>query len=784
MTMTMGRTTRAAILAGAVVGGWAAAAPAQTGLVEPRLVEARRIWDAAPHNAFTDLVRFKDRWYCVFREGQGHVSPDGALRVIVSDDGERWESAALITSPDSDLRDAKISVTPDGRLMLCGAEALHDKSRKSHQTLAWFSADGVHWSERQEIGDPDIWLWRVSWHQGRGLGIGYAVGSGPRSVRLYATDDGVRFEPVVDRLIADNYPNETSIVFDGPRALCLLRRDGEANTGLFGTAEPPYTDWDWKDLGVRIGGPHMIRLDDGRLVAAVRLYDGGARTSLCWIDPAAATLTEFLRLPSGGDTSYAGLAMHDGLLWVSYYSSHEGKTSIYLAKVALPPAPLDLGSRRELFVDDVLIDRSSGWRRVLQRPRPQEVALVCDAPWEGNTSAYYTIFADDDRFRMYYRGSHWDAATKAPAHPEVTCYAESRDGITWTKPILGLHEFAGSKENNIVWAGDSTHNFTPFKDTRPDCPPEARYKALAGSAIRWQGEGLIAFASPDGIHWSRWRQEPVITDGDFDSQNLAFWDSERGEYLAYVRKFRDGRIRDIMVASSPDFLHWTEPRSLDYGDAPEEQLYTNAIQPYANAPHLLVGFPTRFQPASEQVEPIFMVSRDGRRFLRYPEALIPIDAPEDRDGNRSNYMTSGMVMTPSRPGEISVYATEAYYAGPGSRVRRFTFRTDGFVALHADAAEAEFVTHPLTFTGDRLHVNVAAGDGPGLRVELQDEAGEPLPGFTLEECRPLVGDGLDAVVSWASAARLGDLAGRPVRLRFVGRDVDLFAIRFAAAGSP
>ena len=70
------------------------------------LVETRKIWDQAPHNAFTDLVRFRDEWFCVFREGKGHVSPDGSLRVITSRDGKAWESAALIQSPTSDLRDA------------------------------------------------------------------------------------------------------------------------------------------------------------------------------------------------------------------------------------------------------------------------------------------------------------------------------------------------------------------------------------------------------------------------------------------------------------------------------------------------------------------------------------------------------------------------------------------------------------------------------------------------------------------------------------------------------
>lgn len=297
-----------------------------------KLIEVRKIWDKAPHNAFTDLVRFKDRWFCVFREGKAHVSPDGALRVITSADGEKWESAARIASPNSDLRDAKITATPNGQLMLCGAEALHDKSKHTHRSLVWFSKDGRTWSDKHEIGDPNFWLWRVTWHKGKVYGIGYSCEK-DRSIRLYSSKDGKRFDPLVDRLFDVGYPNETSIVFDGDTAYCLLRRDAGPKTGLLGVSQPHYTKWEWKDLGVRLGGPHMLLLPDGRFVAAVRLYDGGARTSLCWIDPRTGKLTESLKLPSGGDTSYAGLVLHDGLIWVSYYSSHEGKTAIYLAKV-------------------------------------------------------------------------------------------------------------------------------------------------------------------------------------------------------------------------------------------------------------------------------------------------------------------------------------------------------------------------------------------------------------------------------------------------------------------
>ena len=302
---------------------------------DAQLVEVRKIWDRAPHNAFTDLVRFKDRWFCVFREGQAHVSADGALRIITSKNGRDWTSTALIKRAEGDLRDAKIAVTPDHRLMLSGAAALHQPAGLRHQTLAWFSKDGRHWSDPVRIGDPNVWLWRVTWHKQAAYGIGYGTAA-EKFVRLYLSRDGRQFDALVPNLFDEGQPNEASMLFQPDEtALCLLRRDGNPASAKLGIARPPYTNWQWKDLAVKIGGPHLIRLPDGRIVAAIRLYDGGARTSLAWLDADAGKLTEFLRLPSGGDTSYAGLVWHAGLLWTSYYSSHEGKTSIYLAKVKI-----------------------------------------------------------------------------------------------------------------------------------------------------------------------------------------------------------------------------------------------------------------------------------------------------------------------------------------------------------------------------------------------------------------------------------------------------------------
>lgn len=299
------------------------------------VVDAKRIWDHAPHNAFTDLIRFRDTWFCVFREGKAHVSPDGALRVLQSKDGLEWKSAALVTSDTSDLRDAKISVTPDNRLMLAGAEAFNENGRKQHQSLVWFSDDGVQWSKQQEVADRNYWLWRITWHKGKAYGFGYGCSSAPRSLRFYESSNGASFKTLIPKVKGlGTYPNETSMLFlPDDSAYCLLRQDGVPKDGLIGKAKPPYTDWTWKSLGMRIGGPDMIRLPDGRFIAVVRLYDSPVRTSVCWLDPEAGTLKEAVALPSGGDTSYAGLVWHNDMLWISYYSSHEGKTGIYLARI-------------------------------------------------------------------------------------------------------------------------------------------------------------------------------------------------------------------------------------------------------------------------------------------------------------------------------------------------------------------------------------------------------------------------------------------------------------------
>ena len=450
----------------------------------------------------------------------------------------------------------------------------------------------------------------------------------------------------------------------------------------------------------------------------------------------------------------------------------------FISYLQLPAEILDIGSSRELFIDDFMIDKLTGdAQQQIHLPEPKEVVLTTDAPWEGNTCAYYTIFKDEDLFRMYYRGSHFEKKTKKSS-PQVTCYAESKDGIHWTKPKLGLFESHGTKDNNIVWNGIGSHDFIAFKDTNPNCPPEARYKGM-GRGHPKAKRGLYVFSSPDGIRWSLIKKEPVITKGYFDSQNLAFWDTHTQQYRDYHRTFVKG-VRAIMTGTSPDYVNWTDPVLLKYQEnIPRQHLYTNAILPYERAPHLLLGFPTRYLPKQGQrVEPTLMISRDGLNFHRWLDPIIPETAPKDRSGNRSNYMAWGLVEIPGRPNHLSCYASEAYYTGPDSRLRRFEYRKDGFVSIQVDSSEGELLTKPFRFDGSILEINFTTQKAGNLRIEITDETGKPIKGFSQEECTPLQGDNIAQIVSWKSGKNLCSLSGKPIRLKVSLKNANLYSFKF------
>jgi hypothetical protein len=492
-------------------------------------------------------------------------------------------------------------------------------------------------------------------------------------------------------------------------------------------------------------------------------------------------------------------------------------------------APIAIGSRRELFVDGLLIDRLTGGAELrLHHPVPREIALVHDAPWEGSGSGYHSVFQDGKLYRMYYKAWHLEVkasgTVKMDTHPLYCCYAESDNGLHWRKPDLGLFEFRGSKKNNITMAPGRIGRANPdpghpavFLDENPACPPDARYKAVIHSS---EPNGLLAFKSADGLRWTPMSETPVITAGAFDSQNLAFWDRARGEYRAYWRYFADGAaggggespagLRAIRTAASPDFLKWGPHEDLRYVDSPPEQLYTSQVKAYHRAPHILIGFPTRYiergwsdsmraLPDPEHrrwraqaslrygvalTEGLLMAGRDGVLFKRWNDAFLRPGIEREGTWNYGQqYIAWHLVETRSSlegaPAELSLYASESYWTGTSSALRRYTLRLDGFVSANAPMSGGELLTRPLTFSGRELLINFSTSAAGGLQVEIQDAAGKPFPGFALADCPPVFGDAIERQVTWRSWSNVSRLAGRPVRLRFALRDADLYAFRFA-----
>jgi hypothetical protein len=279
----------------------------------------RKIWDAAPHNAFTDLAYWNGEFVCAFREGRSHVSTDGKIRVLSSADGEVWKPAALIALAGYDLRDAGLSIAPDSRLMLIGGAAprKQDNQTAPTGTFVAFSSDGRQWTEPKIVVEPGRWLWRATWHGGRAHGVAYAAPDGRPFTTLLATDNGTEFRPLVPQMFGEGYPTEAVVRFgDHEIAYCLQRRDGQSpnNTAFLGVSAAPYTEWQWHDLQIYFGGPNFIQIPSGKWIAAGRiLKEGAAATALAVLDVEQKTLRPILSLPSGGDTSYPGLVWHDGV---------------------------------------------------------------------------------------------------------------------------------------------------------------------------------------------------------------------------------------------------------------------------------------------------------------------------------------------------------------------------------------------------------------------------------------------------------------------------------------
>jgi hypothetical protein len=445
---------------------------------------------------------------------------------------------------------------------------------------------------------------------------------------------------------------------------------------------------------------------------------------------------------------------------------------------------LHIGSRRELFVDRLLVGDLQN--ATLKLHTPQLMLPISPPRPNGH---YATVLKADDKFQFYYRGdtkpgNHWKKGWEQYHDGEVTLYAESPDAIHWTTPRLGIYpDHPTFPAGNVVLMNEFlvNHNFTPFIDTRPGVPADERYKALGGLAYQPRPEfltvrerrgpgGLKAFASADGIHWRKLRDEPVVPEEwgkYFDSQNYAFWSDAEQCYVCYFRRFINGH-RGIARTTSKDFLTWTPFVEME-ANLPNEHLYTPCTQPYFRAPHIYLALPTRFMAnRGAATDILFMSTRGGSRFDReFTQSFIRPGIGAAGWANRANYAAIGIHQT--GPAELSLFLTGG---------RRYTLRMDGFVSVNAPLSGGELVTRTFEFAGKQLEINYSTSAAGQVLVEIQDDTGKPIPGFTLADCTPVYGDHIARIVEWKNGSDVSSLAGKPVKLKFVMSDADLFAVKF------
>lgn len=313
----------------------------------PLLLSITKIWDRGEHQGLTDLLQFKNKMWITFRQADTHYAGmDGFIRILSSANGVVWDLTTTLKLDGWDLRDPKLSIMPNGKLMLLAGASkyLSDKTRIDHCSLVAFSDDGEHFSSFYTLPLGDEWLWKLTWHQGVGYGVTYYWTNpqdrkAPWRTSLYQTLDGLNYEKITDFLIP-GHPNETTIRFllDGTM-VALVRRDGKGERNAWiGTSVSPYEDWIWNETNYHIGGPDFIVFNDDDMIAggrclAITPYGWFAKTALWRMS--TNSLYPLLFLPTSGDTSYPGLLYEAPFLWMSYYSSHEGKSCIYLAKFHL-----------------------------------------------------------------------------------------------------------------------------------------------------------------------------------------------------------------------------------------------------------------------------------------------------------------------------------------------------------------------------------------------------------------------------------------------------------------
>ena len=428
----------------------------------------------------------------------------------------------------------------------------------------------------------------------------------------------------------------------------------------------------------------------------------------------------------------------------------------------------------------------------LHPPRPAEIVLGMEREWEGGASFVYSNLVQPrsgpfaGKLLLYYRGS--PKVEKSDFDDgQVNCLAVSEDGVHFSRPSLGMIDYQGIRENNAVFSGNLAHNFSPFYDENPDCPPEERFKAVCGH----YNTGLFLFVSADGIRWEKKQEAPIVTDGCFDSLNVLFYDTHSRCYRCYFRYFDNGEsapqnlfnggVRAIASVSSPDLVHWSAPAKNRYRtDLPQEQFYTNATVPCPGAEQLLLAFPMRFLPERKKwpdyPEPgvsdsVLITSRDGIHWDRTFEEPWIAPSLDPKCWTQRNYVTArGIFATQT---EMSFYVTE-HYMWEDCHIRRYTLPRHRFASLHAGRRGGTALTTPFLLTGRGLSVNYATSAAGSLSLWIADREGNPISGYGPEDCGEIFGNQLELPLLWRGRD-LSALAGQEIRLGINLTDADLYA---------
>lgn len=464
----------------------------------------------------------------------------------------------------------------------------------------------------------------------------------------------------------------------------------------------------------------------------------------------------------------------------------------------------EIGDGHELFLDNYRIEEMADVDRVVHPGvKDAKPLIVADKPWE--KTVYYSSVVKptaDGPYQLFYTCFN----DVAPNYH--TCLAESDDFVQWTKPTVGVVEWGGSKENNIVFKGGGSFTYNPDA-------PEAPYRMM--TFIGGADFGYHGYSSPDGKHWTKVSDKPQLPGGDVISVT---YDVASRRYIAtYKDRLFTSRTpgtydRSAFISTSTDFLNWT-PRVLavtgdvaddgfaaTYGGV-EGQVYGMPVTRYGNT---YIGIPWMFSitdfasgvyrtAADGPVIPNLASSRDLVRWDRSSRGpLIEPGLPGSwNDGAlySGNYFKVGADKVELLYGGFNTWHGGAIPEGPSRKVQkasigRAVWRLDGFVSLTNGAngglgEPGSVTTKPIAFTGETMNVNAAIRPGGQLTVEVLDgETGEPIPGYRAADAVPIKGDQLRARATWKNGRTLGSLEGQQVKLRFHLTNGDLYSYWFSA----